>query len=197
MKYLLMTSLLTLGTYAIPAVAADTTAVSEDKTTINKTVSSKHVKKAQKTLKSKGHYSGQETGQLDDETRTAIGKYQTEQHISGEGRFTRETAEQMGVVKKDKNTGEYFEDAGTEIKGHYSGAGKSVKEGSKEMVRDMKDGEVAAGAVEFGKGVGKGAKEVGKGTADAAKSVGKGVVDAFDGKNTEKEKTRARESETK
>lgn len=88
---------------------------------------------------------------------------------------------------------------------HYKKAGKKVATGTKEMAHDVEDGEITAGAKDFGKGVGSGAKHAGKGTVEGAKVVGdkaedvgeatykgakKGVKktgsalkDAFDGKN--------------
>jgi peptidoglycan hydrolase-like protein with peptidoglycan-binding domain len=178
MKELILTAVITAATFAVPAFAGH--------------LRSKDVRKAQQTLTDKGYYSGQVDGIMGPQTRAALKRYQAEEKLSSDGRFTRETAEHMGIATKDsQSVGDHFENAGEAVKDEYSSAGKSVKEGTKSAGSDVKDGEVGAGAVDFGKGVGKGAKKVAKGTKDAAVSVGRGVADAFDGKNTEKERGRS------
>jgi peptidoglycan hydrolase-like protein with peptidoglycan-binding domain len=178
MKQLILTAVITAATFVVPAFAGH--------------LRSQDVRAAQQTLKDKGYYAGEVDGIMGPQTRAALKRYQNEQKIAADGRFTRETAESMGIAGKgDQSVGDHFENAGEAVKDEYSSAGKSVKEGTKEAGSDLKDGEVAAGAVDFGKGVGKGAKSVAKGTKDAAVAVGKGVADAFDGKNTEKERSRS------
>jgi peptidoglycan hydrolase-like protein with peptidoglycan-binding domain len=183
MKQLLLTAVVTAVTFVVPAFAGHP--------------KSDDVRKVQQVLKDKGYYDGEVDGKMGPLTRAALQRYQTESKLTGDGRFTRETAEHMGVVAKgDQSVGDHFEKAGDAITSEYSGAGKSVAHGAKAAGSDLKDGEVGAGAVDLGKGVGKGAKKVATGTKDAAVAVGKGVADAFDGKNTEKEKSKTERSRT-
>lgn len=146
-------------------------------------VSSKTVKQVQTELKQKGHYEGDVDGILGPRTRAGLRRYQLENSLTGDGRLTHETAIHLGVAAKGENPspGDYFEDAGADIKDHYGEGGKALGKGSKEMGKEIKEGEVTEGAKDFGKGAGKFGKEVGKGTAKAAKKVGKGVKDAVDG----------------
>jgi len=151
-------------------------------------VSSKAVKQAQTELKHKGYYNGEVDGRLGPQTRAGLRRYQKEKGLAGDGRFTHETAIQLGVAKDgDPSPGEYFEDAGAEIKEHYGKGGKALGKGTKEMGKDVKEGEVTEGAKDLGKGAGKFGKEVGKGTAKAAKKIGKGVKDAVDGDDDDKD----------
>ena len=184
MKQLIMTAVIAAATFVVPAFSANHRP--ED------------VRKAQQTLKEKGYYTGAVDGRLGPQTRAALKRYQSEAKLTGEGRWTRETAEHMGVVAKgDQSVGDHFENAGEALTDNYSDAGRAVAKGTKAAGSDLKDGEVGAGAVDFGKGVGKGAKKVAVGTKDAAVAAGKGVVDAFDGKNTEKEKAAERSRSNK
>ncbi len=50
----------------------------------------KKVKKLQKALKKRGYYSGKATGKLDEETRTAIRKYQANSGMEADGYVTKE-----------------------------------------------------------------------------------------------------------
>lgn len=60
------------------------------------------VSQAQKLLKTKGMYAGDETGKLDDATREGLKKFQTENKIKSTGTLNRETLEKMGVMLTDK-----------------------------------------------------------------------------------------------
>jgi peptidoglycan hydrolase-like protein with peptidoglycan-binding domain len=170
---------LAAGITVVPAVAE------------NHQQQSDYVKKMQQELKEDGYYKGEVDGIMGPQTRAAIREYQRANNLKGQGQFTRETAEHLGVVQKgDTSVSAKFENAGDAITDSYSAAGSDVAKGSKEMVGEVKEGEITQGAVDLGKGIGKGAKKVGKGTADAAVSTAKGVKDAFDGDNTEKERSR-------
>jgi len=151
-------------------------------------VSSTTVKSVQSELKQKGYYEGDVDGVLGPKTREGLRRYQKEQGLAGDGRLTHETAVSLGVSKKDATPREHFEDAGAEIKNHYGEGGKALGKGSKEIGKDVKEGEVTEGAKDLGKGAGKFGKEVGKGTAKAAKKAGKGVKDAVDGEDHDKKK---------
>lgn len=55
-----------------------------------KYVTKKKIKKLQKALKERGYYSGKATGKLDEETRTAIRKYQASNGMETTGLVTKE-----------------------------------------------------------------------------------------------------------
>lgn len=60
------------------------------------------VKQAQKILKDRGFYAGEETGKLDSETRAGLKKYQTAETINVTGTLNRVTLEKMAIVLTDK-----------------------------------------------------------------------------------------------
>lgn len=155
-------------------------------------VSADTVKKVQKELKEKGHYTGEVDGVMGVQTRTALRHYQQEKGLAGDGRLTRQTAKELGVIKTESDSpGEHFEDAGSEIKEHYGEGGKDLGRGAKEAGKDVKEGEVGEAAKDIGKGAGKFGKKVGKGTGKGAKKVGEGVKDVFDG-DSDKDKEKER-----
>lgn len=156
-------------------------------------VSSATIMKAQEKLKDKGYYQGQVDGIMGPQTRAALRRYQQEEGLTVDGRFTRQTAEHMDIVAKTDTAdspGEHFEDAGSAVKEHYGKGGKSMGRGAKEMAGEIKEGEVTEGAKDFGKGAKDFGKQVGKGTGKAAKKVGKGVKDVFDGDDDDKNKSK-------
>lgn len=159
----LLGTVLALGLVAFPVFGAD---------------HASNVKKTQEILKDKGYYHGQIDGIIGPQTRSALRRYQRENDLPVTGRYTRETADKMGLG--EMTAGDHFEKAGDAIVNQYSKAGHAVKHGTKEAGRDFGDAEVTAGAVDFGKGVGQGAKHVGVGTKDAAVSAAKGTAEATD-----------------
>lgn len=60
------------------------------------------IMQAQKMLKDKGMYAGEQTGKLDDATREGLKKFQTENKIKVTGTLNRETLEKMGIALTDK-----------------------------------------------------------------------------------------------
>lgn len=60
---------------------------------------------AQKMLKEKGMYTGEETGKLDDPTREGLRKFQTASGVKVTGTLNRETLEKMGIELTDKQKG--------------------------------------------------------------------------------------------
>lgn len=60
------------------------------------------IKQAQKILKDRGFYLGEETGKLDTDTRAGLKKYQTAETINVTGTLNRVTLEKMGIVLTDK-----------------------------------------------------------------------------------------------
>lgn len=62
----------------------------------------KQIQTAQRLLKEKSLYSGEETGKLDDATREALKKYQADNSIEATGRLDRATLEKMGIAFTDR-----------------------------------------------------------------------------------------------
>jgi peptidoglycan hydrolase-like protein with peptidoglycan-binding domain len=60
------------------------------------------IMQTQKILKTKGMYSGEETGKLDDATREGLKKFQAENKIKVTGTLNQETLEKIGVALTDK-----------------------------------------------------------------------------------------------
>ena len=63
---------------------------------------SDQVKAAQKTLKDKSMYSGEQTGKLDDATRDGLKKYQDANGLKVTGTLNQVTLEKMGIALTDK-----------------------------------------------------------------------------------------------
>ena len=60
------------------------------------------VSQAQKMLKEKAMYSGEETGKLDTDTRGGLKKFQSENGLNATGTLNRATLEKMGIELTDK-----------------------------------------------------------------------------------------------
>ncbi len=60
------------------------------------------IMQAQKTLKDKGMYTGEQTGKLDDATRAALSKYQTAEAMPSTGTLNQATLEKMSIALTDK-----------------------------------------------------------------------------------------------
>jgi peptidoglycan hydrolase-like protein with peptidoglycan-binding domain len=60
------------------------------------------IKQAQKILKDRGFYAGEETGKLDVDTRAGLKKYQAAEALKVTGTLNRVTLEKMGIVLTDK-----------------------------------------------------------------------------------------------
>lgn len=60
------------------------------------------IMQAQKMLKDKSMYAGEQTGKLDDATREALSKYQTAEAIPSTGTLNRATLEKMNIALTDK-----------------------------------------------------------------------------------------------
>ena len=111
MKKLLSLALSLLFVFTL-AVAAQTT--NSSTTTNNSNSATKRprkpifrankdqIKQAQKILKDRGFYAGEETGKLDDDTRAGLKKYQAAESIKVTGTLNKVTLEKMGVVLTDK-----------------------------------------------------------------------------------------------
>jgi peptidoglycan hydrolase-like protein with peptidoglycan-binding domain len=60
------------------------------------------INQAQAILKSRGFYSGEQTGKLDDVTREGLRKYQAAESIKVTGTLNRLTLEKMGIELTEK-----------------------------------------------------------------------------------------------
>jgi peptidoglycan hydrolase-like protein with peptidoglycan-binding domain len=60
------------------------------------------IQQAQKILKGRSFYSGEETGKLDPDTREGLKKYQAAENIKVTGTLNKITLEKMGVTLTDK-----------------------------------------------------------------------------------------------
>ena len=134
------------------------------------------VTSVQQALKDKGFDPGRVDGVMGPDTRSALKKYQDNQHLTADGRLGPKTLDSLGV--KEASPDKQFEASGTNMKKSYSKGGKTIAKGSTDMADDLKTGHVGDGAVDFGKGVGKGIKKMAIGTGHAAKNAGKGVANA-------------------
>ena len=63
------------------------------------------IKEAQRTLKSKSMYAGEETGKLDEATRSGLKKYQEANSLKATGTLNQATLESMGIALTDKQKG--------------------------------------------------------------------------------------------
>ena len=60
------------------------------------------IKQAQAILKTRGFYSGEETGKLDDDTRAGLKKYQAAEGLQAAGTLNKVTLEKMAITLTDK-----------------------------------------------------------------------------------------------
>ena len=60
------------------------------------------IQQAQKILKDRGFYAGEQTGKLNDDTRAGLKKYQAAENIKVTGTLNKVTLEKMGVTLTDK-----------------------------------------------------------------------------------------------
>lgn len=60
------------------------------------------IKQAQKILKDRGFYAGEETGKLDADTRAGLKKYQAAEGLKVTGTLNKVTLEKFGVTLTDK-----------------------------------------------------------------------------------------------
>jgi peptidoglycan hydrolase-like protein with peptidoglycan-binding domain len=109
MKKILATVLSLLFVLAISVVAQN----ANSSTTSNSNTAAKprkpifraskdQIQQAQKILKDRGFYAGEQTGKLDDDTRAGLKKYQTAENLKVTGTLNKVTLEKMGVVLSEK-----------------------------------------------------------------------------------------------
>ena len=110
MKKLLSTMLSLLFVFAIASAQnANSSTTSNNSNTAAKAprkpifrANKDQIKQAQKILKDRSFYAGEETGKLDDDTRAGLKKYQAAESIKVTGTLNKVTLEKMGVVLTDK-----------------------------------------------------------------------------------------------
>ncbi|MGH9871641.1 MAG: peptidoglycan-binding domain-containing protein [Pyrinomonadaceae bacterium] len=109
MKKILSTILSLLFVFSI-AVAAQN---SNSSTTSNSNTAAKprkpifraskdQIQQAQKILKDRGFYAGEQTGKLDGDTRAGLKQYQAAENIKVTGTLNKVTLEKMAIVLTDK-----------------------------------------------------------------------------------------------
>jgi peptidoglycan hydrolase-like protein with peptidoglycan-binding domain len=64
--------------------------------------SKEQINQAQAILKSRGFYGGEQTGKLDDDTRTALKKYQEAEGLKVTGTLNKVTLEKMAIALTEK-----------------------------------------------------------------------------------------------
>jgi len=109
MKKILSATLSLLFVFAI-AVASQTTNSSTSNNSNATTkprkpifrASKDQIQQAQKILKDRGFYAGEQTGKLDDDTRAGLKKYQAAETLKVTGTLNKVTLEKMGVTLTDK-----------------------------------------------------------------------------------------------
>ncbi len=111
MKKILSTILSLLFVFAIATAAQTTNSSTNNSTTTKKTprkrgpvfrANKDQVKQAQKILKDRGFYAGEQTGKLDPDTRGGLKKYQAAENLKGTGTLNKVTLEKMGITLTDK-----------------------------------------------------------------------------------------------
>lgn len=109
MKKILSTILSLLFVFAIAVAAQNSTS----STTSNSNTGAKprkpifrankdQIQQAQKILKDRGFYAGEQTGKLDDDTRAGLKKYQAAENVKVTGTLNKVTLEKMAIVLTDK-----------------------------------------------------------------------------------------------
>ena len=110
MKKILSTILSLLFVFAM-AIAAQNTNSSTTTTNSNTAKAPRkpifrankdQIKQAQKILKDRGFYAGEQTGKLDDDTRAGLKKYQAAEQLKVTGTLNKVTLVKMGVELTDK-----------------------------------------------------------------------------------------------
>lgn len=110
MKKLLTITLLFLCVFTTAAMAQnETSAASPSQTTARQTkrgpvfrATKEQINQAQALLKSRGFYSGDQIGKLDDATREGLRKYQQAEGLKITGTLNKVTLEKMNITLTDK-----------------------------------------------------------------------------------------------
>jgi len=111
MKKILSTILSLIVVSAVATAAQNSNSSTTTSTSTTKTVKKRgpifrankdQVKAAQRILKTRGFYSGEQTGKLDPDTRAGLKKYQAAETLKVTGTLNKVTLEKMGVALTDK-----------------------------------------------------------------------------------------------
>jgi len=111
MKKILLATLSLLFVFAIAVATQNTNSSTTSNNNSNATTkprkpifraSKDQIQQAQKILKDRGFYAGEQTGKLDDDTRAGLKKYQTAENIKVTGTLNKVTLEKMGVTLTEK-----------------------------------------------------------------------------------------------
>jgi len=110
MKKLLSTILSLLFVFAIAVAAqnSNSSTTSNNSTRVAKPrkpifrANKDQIQQAQKILKDRGFYGGEQTGKLDDGTRAGLKQYQAAENIKVTGTLNKVTLEKMAIVLTDK-----------------------------------------------------------------------------------------------
>ena len=111
MKKILSTilSLLFIFVIAVAAQNANSSTTSNNSNTAAKKprkpifrATKDQIQQAQKILKDRGFYTGEQTGKLDPDTRAGLRKFQAAENIKVTGTLNKVTLEKMGVVLTEK-----------------------------------------------------------------------------------------------
>lgn len=108
----LLTLLMLMALSLTAAVAQNENAKSSSPATQNANTTKKRgpifrankdqIKQAQAILKQRGFYAGEQTGQLNDDTRAGLKKYQAAENIKVTGTLNKVTLEKMNITLTDK-----------------------------------------------------------------------------------------------
>ena len=111
MKKILSTILSLIVVSAIASAAQNSNSSTTTNTSTTKTARKRgpifrankdQIKQAQAILKTRGFYSGEQTGKLDPDTRASLKKYQAAESLKVTGTLNKVTLEKMGVALTDK-----------------------------------------------------------------------------------------------
>jgi peptidoglycan hydrolase-like protein with peptidoglycan-binding domain len=111
MKKILSTILSLIVVSAIATAAQNSNSSTTTNTSTTKTAKKRgpifrankdQIKQAQAILKTRGFYSGEQTGKLDPDTRAGLKKYQAAESLKVTGTLNKVTLEKMGVALTDK-----------------------------------------------------------------------------------------------
>lgn len=110
MKRLLLLTLPFLCVFTTAVMAQNETSSSATSRTVNKQTkrgpvfraTKEQINQAQALLKSRGFYSGEQLGKLDDATREGLRKYQQAEGLKVTGTLNKVTLEKMNIALTDK-----------------------------------------------------------------------------------------------
>lgn len=111
MKKLISITLILFATFVVTASAQNSNSSTASTTTAAKPkaprkpifrATKEQIKQAQKILKDRNFYAGEETGKLDPDTRVGLKKYQTAESLKVTGTLNKITLEKMAILLTDR-----------------------------------------------------------------------------------------------